>query len=99
MDVKPACVFTVRESLLVFPVATSVVATAARAARTIGGMDSESIVAPLAAALVVGAGIFAASALSEGCRPKSLREWSIAASIAALNSLLLFAAALGIEKF
>jgi hypothetical protein len=92
-------VFTAPESLLAFPVATSVVATVARAARTIGGVESDSIAAPMIAAVLVGAVIFGLTLCHHAARPRTPRDWAISAFVAAANSLVLFAAALGIEKF
>jgi hypothetical protein len=96
---KNADVFTAPESLLVFPLGTSVVATAARAARTIGGADSESSVVPLIAALLVGAVILGLTVLDDAARPRTPKAWVVSICVATVNSLVLFTAALGIEKF
>jgi hypothetical protein len=96
---RSVSVFTAPESLVAFPIATSIVVTIARAARTIAGMDSESVAAPLAGAFVLGSVITIISIIDTRSRPQTLREWLTALFVAATNSLVLFAAALGVEKF
>jgi hypothetical protein len=92
-------VFTSWQSLVAFPLATCVVATAARAGRTIGRTDFDSIAMPLTAALVVGAAIFVLTVMDTRARPQTLGGWLASFAVAFVNSLLLFVAALGIEKF
>ena len=91
-------VFTAPQTLLAFPVATSLVTTLARAARTIAGVDLNSPLMPLAAALTIGAAMFAITMSQPAARPRTLGGWLIAAVVTFLNCLVLFAAALGIEK-
>lgn len=94
-----AGVFTSWQSLVAFPVATCVVATTTRAGRTIGRTDFDSIAMPLTAALVVGGAMLVATLMDQRTRPRHLRGWITSCAAALVNSLLLFAAALGIEKF
>ena len=94
-----AGVFTSWQSLVAFPLATCVVVTTARAGRTIGRTDFDSIAMPLTAALVVGGVMFVLTAVDPRARPRSLRGWVASFGVAIVNSLLLFVAALGIEKF
>ena len=89
--------FTCPESL-VFAVATSLVATLVRAAKTIARTDLDSTTLALAAAFAVGAAIFAVSMSDRGARPDHGRGWITAIAAAALNCLLLCVAAVGIEK-
>ena len=51
-------IFTAPQSLAAFPLATSVVATIARAARTIGRTEFDSILVPLIAAFGLGCAMF-----------------------------------------
>jgi hypothetical protein len=92
-------VFSAPQSLVAFPIATSLIATVTRAARTIGRMESDSPWVPLFAALLAGVVIFGLTMTDADSRPKTAAGWAIAACTAAINSLLLFVAALGIEKF
>jgi hypothetical protein len=92
-------VFITPQSVVAFPVATSVVVTAARAARTIGRMDIDSIVVPLVASFICGAAMFLITVREPRARPRGSMDWCRAIVIAASNSLMLFAAALGIDKF
>jgi hypothetical protein len=94
-----AGVFTSMQSLVAFPLAVSVVATIARASHTIGRTPFDAITVPLAAALTVGALLTAPTMTDARTRPRGLRAWVVAVAIALVNSLVLFAAALGIEKF
>jgi hypothetical protein len=94
-----AGVFTSPQSLVAFPVAVSIVVTISRASRTIGRTDFDSIAVPLTAALAVGAGIGAITLSDRRARPRTLGGWILALATALTNSLVLFAAALGIDKF
>lgn len=92
-------IFTTPQSLLVFPLSTSIVATVARASRTIFRTEFDSIVVPLTTSIVIGVALFLVTALEERSRPKTWSGWLTMAATTAVNSLLLFVAALGIEKF
>ena len=94
-----AGVFTAPQSLVAFPLAVSIVATIARAGHTIGRTEFDSIGVPLTAALTVGAGLAVVSMADPRTRPRGARAWFVAIAAALVNSLVLFAAALGIEKF
>jgi hypothetical protein len=94
-----AGVFTAPQSLVAFPLAISIVATIARAGHTIGRTDFDSVGVPLAAAFAVGAGLAAVTVADPRARPRGTRAWVVAIVSAIVNSLVLFAAALGIEKF
>lgn len=91
--------FTMPQSLATYAVAICVVATVTRAVRTILRPDAESLAVPLAASIVVGALISAAVASDPRTRPRGVLEWTMAAAVAAVNSLVLFVAAIGIDKF
>lgn len=93
------CVFASPQALAAFPVGTSLVVSITRAVRTIVRTETDSPLVPLAAAAFVGLAIFGLSMTVAGARPRTVAGWAIAAGIAALDSLVLFAAALGIEKF
>src|SRR5262245_2530085 len=95
---RPASVFAAPQSL-VFAVGTSVVTTVARGAHTIAGVDPESMIPLAAAAALVGSAIVALSTADGAWRPQSRRDWAAASIVAAVNSAVLFAAALGVEKF
>lgn len=95
---RPSCVFAAPQSL-VFAIATSLVTTLARGARTIAGVEAGSVLPPLIAAMIVGASIVAVAVVEPACRPKSTGDWLTTIGVAAVNSLMLFVAALGIEKF
>ena len=92
-------IFTAPQSLAAFPLATSVVATIARAARTIGRTEFDSILVPLIAAFGLGCAMFVVTIHDRRSRPRGLQAWLTAIAVAFLNCLLLFVAALGIEKF
>ena len=100
---SPSCpvagVFTSTQSIVAFPVSVSVVATIARASHTIGRTAFDAIAVPLAAAFIVGALLVGLTMTDPRVRPRSLRGWAVAVVVAIVNSLVLFAAALGIEKF
>jgi len=84
---------------LILVLATCVVTAVARAARTIGQADLNSVWPVAIAAMVVGSVLFGFAVLDQGRRPRSVIEWLVAAFAAAGNSLVLFSAALGIDKF
>lgn len=92
-------VFTSAQSLVAFPLATSIVATVARASRTIGHTEFDSITVPLAGAFIVGGTLFLLTAGDPRSRPRTWRGWIAMAGTAVVNSLVLFVAALGVEKF
>lgn len=92
-------VITSPHASLVLVLATCVVTAAARAARTIGQADLNSVWPVAIAAMVVGSVLFGFSVLDERHRPQSVSGWLVAGSAAAGNSLVLFSAALGIDKF
>jgi hypothetical protein len=92
-------VFTSPQSLVAFPLATCIVATLARAGRTIGHAEFDSIAMPLVGACAVGGAMFVLTVADPRSRPGSATQWLAAALTAAVNCLLLFSAALGIEKF
>jgi|SRR5579883_949042 len=95
---KAAGIFTVPQSVLAFPIATCVVVTIVRSIRTMARVESGSVVIPLAAALAVGCLIFGAIVSSPQSRPRSTEAWVTEGLVALTNSLVLFAAAVGIEK-
>lgn len=94
-----AGVFTAPQSLSAFPVATSVVASVSRAVRTTGITDADSTVVALAVSIVVSIAIFAVTVSDAAARPRNGADWALSAMVAASNCLLLYVAALGIEKF
>jgi hypothetical protein len=94
-----AGVFTSTQSIVAFPVSVSVVATIARASHTIGRTAFDAFAVPLAAAFIVGALLVGLTMTDSRARPQGLSGWAVAVAIAIVNSLVLFAAALGIEKF
>jgi hypothetical protein len=98
-DTQDIGVFTSPQALVVFPIATSLIATLARGARTIGHMESDSTLVPLLTACAFGALIFITTVSDTRARPRRISGWLLALVIAAVNSLLLFVSALGIEKF
>ena len=94
-----ASAFSSPQSLVAFPLATSVVATVTRAARTIAAVDGESVVVPLTAAFIVGFLLAAISVADPRSRPRTGLAWVTAVCVAVVNSLLVFVAARGIDKF
>jgi hypothetical protein len=92
-------VFTTPQSVTTFSVAICIVATISRASRTILHLESESILVPLVTSFAIGSGILCAIAIDGESRPRGLLDWMSAIVVAAVNSLVLFAAALGIDKF
>lgn len=92
-------VFTAPQTLPTFVLSTCVVVTLSRAARTLGHVDSESTAVTLAAAVLVAAGILALTFSDPDARPSTLGRWTISLLVATVNSLILYVAALGIEKF
>lgn len=91
--------FTAPQSVVAFPIATSIVVTSSRAARTIAGIESSPVVVSLVTAGIVGAILFAITVMDRRARPRDAAGWSAAIVVATLNALLIFAAAVGIEKF
>ena len=100
-DGRPSAagIFTARQSIVAFPMSISVVATIARAGHTIGRTAFDSIAVPLVAAFVVGALLAAVTLSDPRVRPRDPAGWGVALLVAIVNSLVLFVAALGIEKF
>lgn len=94
-----AGIFTAKQSIVVFPMSISVVATIARAGHTIGRTAFDSIAVPLVAAFVVGALLVVLTLSDPRARPRGLAGWGVTVLVAIVNSLVLFVAALGIEKF
>ena len=94
-----AGIFTSTQSIVAFPVSVSIVVTIARASHTIGRTPFDATGAPLAAAFVVGALLVGLTMMDPRARPRGAWAWTAAVAIAIVNSLVLFAAALGIEKF
>jgi len=99
VDGQNAGVFTAPQSIVVFPVATSIVVTSSRAARTIAGLESSPVMVSLVSAGIVGAILFTLTVMDSRARPRDAVGWGIAIVVALLNALLIFAAAVGIEKF
>lgn len=89
-------VFVDAKSLASFPIAAAVVTTISQIAVKVLGGDLAWVA--LAVALAVGALIFAITMSDPGARPKSLLNWAIAVAIAIVNSLLLYAAVIGIDQ-
>ncbi len=92
-------VFTSAQSLVAFPLSTSIVATVTRAGRTIARAEFDSVAIPLVAALIVGGALFALTVSDPRARPRTSAGWLAMSATAFINGLLLFVAALGIEKF
>jgi len=63
-----------------------------------GGLDANSVVVTLVAALTAGAAMFGLNAVDPSTRPLPASEWLTASFIATINSRFLLAA-VGIEKF
>ena len=98
-DARACAVFTMPQSLATHAVAICVVATLTRAFRTILRPDADSLLVPLAAAIAVG-GLIALSVVSDArTRPRGALEWTTAMMVAVVNSLVLFVATIGIDKF
>jgi hypothetical protein len=91
--------FTAGQSVVVFPLAISIVVTVTRASRTVVGTAFDSVFIPLAASIIVGCTLFVITVRDRRARPRTAAQWIRTATVAFLNSLVLFAAALGIEKF
>lgn len=89
--------FICPESFL-FAVATSLVVTIVRTARTLARMEIDSSILALGAALAVGATILVITVADRAARPANRREWATALASAFLNCLLMCVAAVGIEK-
>jgi hypothetical protein len=92
-------VFLAPHSVLAFAVPISIVVTVSRAARTIFRTDSESLVVPWVTALVLGMAIAAITIADRRNRPRTAGQWAMTLIIVLLNTFVLLAAALGIEKF
>jgi hypothetical protein len=92
-------VFTAPQSLVAYPLSVCIVATLTRAARTILRSDVADATPPFLAALVVGGAIVAIVASDRLTRPRHRRDWVGMIVVGIVNSLVLFVAALGIEKF
>src|SRR4051794_24489114 len=74
--------FTMPQSLATYAVAICVVATMTRAVRTLLRPEADSLLVPLVASLVVGAGISLAVASDPRTRPRGPMEWATAAMVA-----------------
>jgi hypothetical protein len=96
---RPSGLFLAPQSLVVFSLGTAVVTTVSRAFRTMGQADGESTMVALVTAAVVGSAIVMLTVIHPEVRPQKLSAWALGLVIAALNSFLLYAAAVGIEKF
>ena len=90
--------FTAPQSLI-FLVATSFVTTFARGARTIVGVEPGAAWPVLLASVLVSLVIVTLSMAIPECRPKHRGELVAVVAVTLANSLLVFVAALGIEKF
>lgn len=96
---QPGGVFIAPQSLVAFVVSTSIVCTVARAARTLVGIDGESSIATLVAAAVMSAVLFGVTVNDPAARPTRAAAWVGAVAAAGLNGLMLYVAAIGIDKF
>ena len=83
-------------SLASFPVAAAVVSTLTQIAVRALGWTVNSVA--FIVALLIGALIFLITMTDPQARPKTWKEWLIAASIAFINSMLLYAATVGINQ-
>jgi hypothetical protein len=81
---RPSGLFLAPQSLVVFSLGTAVVTTVSRAFRTMGQADGAIVMLTV---------------IHPEVRPQKLSAWALGLVIAALNSFLLYAAAVGIEKF
>ena len=61
--------------------------------------EADSILVPFVASVAVGCAILAMVAADRRTRPRGGLEWTAAVLVAWVNSLVLFTAALGIDKF
>jgi hypothetical protein len=96
---RSTATFTAPQSLATFPLSICVVATLTRAARTILRTESDAVGIPLATAFLVGAAIVGIVVSDARSRPRTAREWLVTTAVAFVNSLVVFVAALGIDKF
>jgi hypothetical protein len=97
---RTACaLFTMPQSLTTYAMSICIVATITRAARTILRIESDSVIVPLAASLAVGCAIVIVVATDTRARPRGALEWASAVLVAGVNSLVLFSATIGIDKF
>lgn len=92
-------VFIAPQSLVAFVVPTSIVCTAARAARTLARVDTDSTAFAFLAAALVSACLFGITVSDKAARPRGGAAWVAAVAAAVFNGLLLYAAAVGIDKF
>lgn len=84
---------------LAFALSTCVVVTATRASRTLGHADPESTLVTLLASAALSVAILAVTVTDRDARPSSAREWAWALLVTCVNAIVLYVAALGIEKF
>ena len=89
-------VFVDPKTLASFPVAAAVVTTVTQVVVKITNGSTAWIA--LVVALVIGALIVAITMTDVGARPKTKLEWIITLVTAAINSLLLYAAVVGIQQ-
>lgn len=89
-------VFVDPKSLVSFPIATAVVSTIAQA--LIRLIHGHSAIIGLSVAVAVGGLIFAVTMSDSSARPQTKVGWAVAVSIAVINSLLLYAAMVGIGQ-
>jgi hypothetical protein len=92
-------VFTSLQSACAFGVGISIVTTITRASRTIGGIDGESNLISLVTSFAVVCVVVALTASDPETRPQTVAAWVVAILAAMLNTLFLYSAAIGIEKF
>ena len=89
-------VFLSKESFNSFPLMSVVITTAWRLLKEVAPAWGGSKLVPLALGLIVGAVIFSATIEDQATRPQTSSQWFRAVVVAALNSLVLAASALGI---
>jgi hypothetical protein len=89
-------VFVDPKTLLSFPIATAVTSSLSQVLANLTGIDLKTI--GFIVALLVGGLIFAITMSDRSARPKTGMAWAVAIGIAAINSLLLYAAMVGINK-
>ena len=92
-------VFIAPQSITSFVLSTCIVVTISRAARTLAGFDSETTLVTFLVACAVGSLIVVVTLSATDTRPATVAHWARTITVAGLNCLLLYAAAVGIEKF
>lgn len=86
------------QSLPTYAVAVCVVATISRATRAIFHVEGSSMTVPLAVSFLIGIAMLAIVVSDAQTRPRGLLDWLLTACVATVNSLVVFAAAIGIDK-